>query len=196
MVDWNEFIAGESGPSAVQRQVRSGVGLANGGCSGQHARRIMGREIERKFLVVGDAWRASARECRPLKQGYLAIDGHTNVRVRTDGRLAWITVKGRPDGLVRPEFEYEIPAADADGLLALCQKRVVEKTRHLVPSGDHVWEIDEFRGRNDGLTIAEIELRREHDSFERPGWLGAEVTSDPRYLNANLARHPFAEWDR
>lgn len=156
----------------------------------------MGLEIERKFLVRDEAWRAGARSSARLRQGYLAIDGRTNVRVRTDGARAWLTIKGRGEGITRPEFEYAIPPADADGLLALCQSRIVEKTRHRIPQGEHVWEIDEYDGLNRGLIIAEIELENESDAFDRPPWLGEEVTSDPCYLNANLAVHPFGEWAR
>lgn len=156
----------------------------------------MGTEIERKFLVTGDTWRKEVRSARRLRQGYLAIDGKSNVRVRTDGERAWITIKGPAEGFTRPEFEYEVAAGDAEGLLSLCRGRVVDKTRHLVPAGVHTWEIDEFAGSNGGLIVAEIELREAAEEFPRPSWLGAEVTSDPRYLNANLAVHPFREWTR
>ncbi len=156
----------------------------------------MGVEIERKFLVAGNDWRRSVRSSRQLKQGYLAVDGGTTVRVRTDGQSAWLTIKGSPQGLARPEFEYEIPAAEASALLDLCQGRTVEKTRHLIPTDGHVWEVDEFEGRNSGLIVAEIELRDAAEKFARPAWLGAEVTEDPRYLNASLAVHPFSQWAR
>jgi adenylate cyclase len=156
----------------------------------------MGVEIERKFLVVDDAWRGSIESRRDYKQGYLAIDEGTTVRVRTDGGRAWLTIKGRGQGITRPEFEYKIPVAEAAKLLALCQGRLVEKARHLVPDGDLVWEIDEFSGSNAGLIVAEIELPNEAVSFPHPSWLGQEVTADPRYLNANLAVHPFGHWPR
>jgi adenylate cyclase len=156
----------------------------------------MGREIERKFLVCSDAWKSEATSERSLRQGYLAIDSGSNVRVRTDGERAWLTIKGRGEGITRPEFEYEIPAADAAPLLDLCQNRMVEKKRHLVPVGDRTWEIDEFSGENIGLVVAEIELPDEGTAFALPAWLGAEVTGDPRYLNASLAVHPFARWAR
>jgi adenylate cyclase len=151
----------------------------------------MGREIERKFLVTDDTWRAEVRSSRRLRQGYLAIDGKTNVRVRTDADRAWLTVKGAGEGISRAEFEYEIPVADAEGLLGLCRHRIIDKTRHLVPAGQHTWEIDEFAGANAGLIVAEIELREESDAFARPAWLGEEVTTDPRYLNASLAVSPW-----
>jgi len=156
----------------------------------------MGLEIERKFLVNGDGWRNAADSSRRLRQGYLAIDAGTNVRVRTAGRNAWLTIKGKGDGLGRPEFEYEIPPSDAEDLLAMCHGRIVEKTRHHVRFGDHLWEIDEFSGTNHGLILAEIELGDDTESFHRPMWLGKEVSEDPRYLNASLAVHPFAEWGR
>lgn len=156
----------------------------------------MGLEIERKFLVTGDAWRQHIDSTQYLRQGYIAIDGGTNVRVRTDGERAWITIKGRGEGISRPEFEYRIPLDEADGLFVFCQGRIVGKTRHRIPQVQHVWEIDEFVGRNSGLVLAEIELGNECESFDQPVWLGAEVTADPRYLNCNLAVHPFKEWGR
>ena len=156
----------------------------------------MGREIERKFLVCSDAWKSEVTSEQLLRQGYLAIDGGNNVRVRTDGERAWLTVKGRGEGITRPELEYEIPAADAAPLLDLCRNRVVEKKRHLVPAGNLVWEVDEFSGANNGLVVAEIELPDESTSIPHPAWLGEEVTADPRYLNSSLAVHPYACWPR
>ena len=195
MVVWKEFIAAETGPSAGQRQVCIRLGLATRGAEVHHAD-VMAREIERKFLVRSDAWKSEVTSERSLCQGYLAIDGGNNVRVRTDGERAWLTIKGRGEGITRPEFEYEIPAADAAPLLGLCQNRVVEKKRHLVPAGNLVWEIDEFSGENSGLVVAEIELPDENASFPRPAWLGQDVTADPRYLNSSLAVHPYARWPR
>lgn len=154
----------------------------------------MATEIERKFLVCSDGWRQGVTATCALRQGYLAIDDGNSVRVRTDGSRAWLTIKGRASGMTRPEFEYEIPAADAEGLLELCRGRLVEKTRHLVPSGANVWEVDEFCGDNAGLVVAEIELPDEEAAFSRPDWVGQEVTADSRYLNANLALHPFTRW--
>ena len=195
MVDWKEFIAAETGRSIGQRQVCIRPGLATRAVRGHHSV-SMGREIERKFLVQSEAWKSGVTSARSLRQGYLAIDSGSNVRVRTDGERAWLTIKGRGEGITRPEFEYEIPAADAAPLLDLCQNRVVEKKRHLVPVGDRTWEIDEFSGENIGLVVAEIELPDEGTAFALPAWLGAEVTGDPRYLNASLAVHPFARWAR
>ena len=192
MVDWKEFIGGRlnrvRGPGQVRRLVRRGTGAQN--------RNVMAMEIERKFLVTGDGWRRESCGARRLRQGYVAIDGETNVRVRTDGERARLTIKAVGEGIGRPEFEYEIPLADAEEVLQLCGGRVVDKTRNLVPAGVHTWEVDEFRGLNDGLVVAEIELREATEEFARPSWLGAEVTSDPRYRNANLAVHPFCDWAR
>ncbi len=154
----------------------------------------VGVEIERKFLVRSDAWRSAVQSSRRLRQGYVAIDGKNNVRVRTDGARAWLTLKGRGEGISRAEFEYEIPAGEAEGLLALCRDRVIDKTRHLVPCGPHTWEVDEFAAANNGLVVAEIELQDESEHFARPEWLGEEVTADARYLNAELAVHPFSGW--
>ena len=195
MVVWKEFIGAESEPSADHRQVCIRRGLATARGPTQNAIR-MGREIERKFLVRSADWSREATSARPLRQGYLAIDDGNTVRVRTDGQRAWLTIKGRGEGITRPEFEYEIPVADAAALLALCRDRLVEKIRHLVPVGALCWEIDEFTGDNAGLVVAEIELPAEDTPVPQPAWLGEEVTADPRYLNANLAVHPFARWAR
>jgi len=161
-----------------------------------HTVPIMGTEIERKFLVQDDSWRARVSSARQLRQGYLAIDGGNTVRVRTDGRHGWLTVKGRGEGISRPEFEYEIPAGEADDMLLLCRGRLVEKTRHLVGWHGHTWEVDEFTGANAGLIMAELELRAETEVFTQPAWAGQEVSADPRYLNASLAVHPFYCWER
>ena len=195
MVVWKEFIGAESEPSADHRQVCIRRGLATARGPTQNAI-LMGREIERKFLVRSADWSREATSARPLRQGYLAIDDGNTVRVRTDGQRAWLTIKGRGEGITRPEFEYEIPVADAAALLALCRDRLVEKIRHLVPVGALCWEIDEFTGDNAGLVVAEIELPDEDTPVPQPAWLGEEVTADPRYLNANLAVHPFARWAR
>ena len=154
----------------------------------------MGTETERKFLVKNDAWRAAANDSRRLLQGYVAIDGQSTVRVRIDGERAWLTVKGPQDGVTRPEFEYEIPMTDAEALLGVCRGRLVEKVRHRVPVGGHIWEIDEFGGANSGLVVAEIELGQPEEPFDRPGWLGDEVSGDARYLNASLSLEPFRSW--
>jgi len=152
----------------------------------------MGIEIERKFLVAGDAWRAAPGQA--FAQGYLNRDKQRTVRVRIAGDAAWLTIKGANAGATRAEFEYPIPVADAQALLALCDGPLVRKIRRVVQSGGHCWEIDEFQGDNAGLVVAEIELHAEDEVFERPAWLGAEVTHDPRYFNSNLAAVPYATW--
>jgi adenylate cyclase len=152
----------------------------------------MGVEIERKFLVQGDGWKTSTGVL--YRQGYLNRDKNRTVRVRMAGDAAFLTVKGVSVGATRAEFEYPIPMADAEGLLALCDGPLVEKTRHLVRVGDTLWEVDEFAGDNAGLVVAEVELIAEDQPFARPDWLGAEVTHDARYFNSNLASHPFSCW--
>ena len=154
----------------------------------------MGVETERKFLVADDSWRPHVTERRMLRQGYLAIDGRTTVRVRTDGKSAWLTVKGASEGLSRPEFEYSLPVEDAEALLGMCGGRLIEKARYLVPFSGHVWEVDEFSGANQGLLVAELELDGPNEDFPRPEWLGPEVSDDPRYLNASLSVRPFRYW--
>ncbi len=152
----------------------------------------MGIEIERKFLVVGDAWRAAPAV--PYAQGYLNRDKQRTVRVRVVRDEAWLTIKGASVGATRAEFEYPIPLADAQQLLALCDGPVVRKTRRVVEHAGARWEIDEFEGDNAGLVVAEIELPSEDAPFERPDWLGAEVTHDPRYFNSSLATAPYSTW--
>ena len=152
----------------------------------------MGIEIERKFLVVGDDWRAAPAIA--VAQGYLNRDKQRTVRVRVVQQQAWLTIKGANAGAVRAEFEYPIPVADARQLLSLCDGPLVRKLRRKVEHAGHTWEIDEFQGDNAGLVVAEIELPAEDAAFERPDWLGAEVTHDPRYFNANLASSPYSTW--
>ena len=153
----------------------------------------MGIEIERKFLVEGDAWKAVAGEGLACRQGYLDSGKGTTVRVRIIGERAYLTIKGATSGITRSEFEYEIPVPDAESLLALCDGQEVEKTRHFVEYGGMTWELDVFSGRNEGLVMAEIELEAEGQSFELPPWVGVEVSADPRYRNGHLARHPFSD---
>ncbi len=153
----------------------------------------MGTEIERKFLVVDDAWREGA-PAMPIRQGYL-MTGALTVRVRTMGERAVLTLKKPLRGIARHEFEYEIPAADAEFMLnELCEGHVVEKTRYEVEFGGMAWVVDVFEGENAGLVVAEIELSAEEQVFERPPWLGAEVSEDARYLNSNLSQEPYCEW--
>ena len=154
----------------------------------------MGIEIERKFLVRGDGWREAATSRTRFSQGYLSRDPARTVRVRIAGDAAFLTIKGATQGATRAEFEYAIPLADAQQLLAMCDGPVVEKVRYLCPHEGMTWEVDEFLGTNAGLVLAEIELDAEGQAFAHPAWLGAEVTGDARYVNANLAVRPFNQW--
>lgn len=153
----------------------------------------MGVEIERKFLLASDAWRAGAVGTE-YRQGYLSRDPARTVRVRVAGEQAFLTIKGRNEGISRAEFEYAIPLADALALLPLCEGPLIEKVRYRIPQGDLCWEIDEFLGQNAGLTVAEIELPTADTPFERPAWLGYEVSGDPRYYNSSLSKTPYSEW--
>lgn len=155
----------------------------------------MGLEIERKFLLRDAAWREAVQESFFLRQGYLNAEQRCSVRVRACGERAWLNIKSATIGAQRLEFEYEIPLADANILLdQLSLGLVIEKTRHLVDVGGHIWEIDVFEGENAGLVVAEIELEHPDEAFEKPAWLGEEVTHDIRYYNTSLARNPFKFW--
>ncbi len=153
----------------------------------------MGTEIERKFLVTDERWREGA-EAAEYRQGYLASAAHCTVRVRVAGEEAWLTIKGAPQGISRQEFEYPLPRAEAEQLLRLCPDGIVSKTRHRLMHAGHCWEVDEFHGDNAGLVIAEIELPHADEAFEKPPWLGEEVSADGRYANAALSRHPYRLW--
>lgn len=154
----------------------------------------MGKEIERKFLVKGDSWRAATHGKR-YRQGYLSTVKERTVRARVAGDQGFLTIKGITVGAARAEYEYEIPLADANEMLdKLCERPIVEKTRYRLPQDDIVWEIDEFEGDNRGLIVAEVELKDEHQSYPKPDWLGKEVTGDPRYFNSNLVKKPFTTW--
>jgi adenylate cyclase len=154
----------------------------------------MGREIERKFLVAADGWRAAVVAADSLRQGYLCTDPERTVRVRLAGEKAWLTIKGRAHGASRAEFEYRIPIADVQELLQMCLVPLVEKTRHRVPFAGRTWEVDVFAGANRGLVLAEVELDAADAAVTLPPWLGGEVTDDHRYANANLAARPFTTW--
>jgi CYTH domain-containing protein len=153
----------------------------------------VGIEIERKFLVIGDAWRTPTGVA--IGQGYLNRDKQRTVRVRVAGSQAFLTIKGPSQGATRQEFEYPIPVADAQQLFELCDGTVIRKTRHVVMHDGNRWEIDEFHADNQGLIVAEIELITEDQAFAKPAWLDREVTDDPRYFNSNLISHPFCQWD-
>ncbi|ATD80504.1 MULTISPECIES: CYTH domain-containing protein [Desulfovibrio] len=154
----------------------------------------MAKEIERKFLIKGEAWRALA-EGTMYRQGYLNSAKERTVRVRTVGDKAFLTIKGITVGATRAEYEYEIPFADCNALLDdLAEKPLIEKKRYKIRQGEFTWEIDEFFGDNQGLIVAEIELTSEDQQFGKPDWIGEEVTGDPRYFNSNLIKHPFTRW--
>jgi adenylate cyclase len=155
----------------------------------------MGREIERKFLVIGEEWRSQARGT-PYAQGYIPTGEGATVRSRIAGDRGYLTIKGKTEGMARSEFEYPIPVADAREILdTLCQKPFIEKIRYKIAIEPVVWEIDEFHGENEGLIIAEVELRDENQTVDIPTWIGEEVTGDPRYYNSNLAKFPYKQWN-
>jgi adenylate cyclase len=154
----------------------------------------MSVEIERKFLVRDDRWKALGQGVL-LRQGYLSSHPDRIVRVRIDGDAAMLTIKGRSVGATRGEWEYPIPLADAQVFLdSLCERPIIEKYRSRIRFEGMVWEVDEFLGENAGLVVAEIELEREDQPFVKPDWIGKEVTQDARYFNANLLRHPYRAW--
>jgi CYTH domain-containing protein len=154
----------------------------------------VGVEIERKFLVASDAWRALGTPAL-LRQGYLNADPARTVRVRIEGQGAAITIKSKNVGATRGEWEYPIPLLDAAELLdGLCERPLIEKYRRRIDYHGHVWEVDEFLGENAGLVVAEIELGGADDVFARPDWIGEEVTGDPRYYNSSLIRLPYSLW--
>ncbi len=154
----------------------------------------MAQEIERKFLVRPGAWTPRDPGTR-FTQGYLLSQEGRVVRVRLEGHDAKLTIKGATTGISRLEFEYSIPAADAEVMLdQLCAHPLIDKHRYLERHGDHTWEIDVFHGDNDGLIVAEVELVSETDEPTRPAWVGEEVSGDPRYNNSNLRLHPFKNW--
>ena len=155
----------------------------------------MGVEIEKKFLLVNDSWRKQVTKSIQFQQGYLIGSDKASVRVRIEGDKSNLNIKGATLGVRRQEFEYSIPMAEARELLAtLCAKPLIEKTRHYIESGDHVWEIDEFTGDNDGLIVAEVELQDENEAFEHHDWLGQEVSHDKRYYNSMLIKNPYKNW--
>lgn len=155
----------------------------------------MGTEIERKFLVKDDSWRAAAESGVPMRQGYLCGNDNASVRVRIEGDAANLNIKSATLGIRRLEFEYEISVDEADQMLdTLCGGRTVDKTRYVVHVGRHEWEIDVFESDNAGLIVAEVELASEDDSFELPSWAGDEVSDDVRYYNVQLLETPYKDW--
>lgn len=152
----------------------------------------MGVEIERKFLVCGE-FKSAAKSSSHIVQGYLNMDKNRTVRVRMRDDKGYMTVKGPTNGVSRYEWEKEIPADEASDLLKLCAA-VIDKTRYLVDFGGHTFEVDEFHGDNEGLTVAEVELSDENEDFEKPEWLAEEVSFDRRYYNSQLLIRPYKTW--
>ncbi len=155
----------------------------------------MAQEIERKFLVQGE-FKSSAYASERIVQGYLSSVPERTVRVRALGDKGFLTIKGIADkeGVSRYEWEKEIPVSEALELMKLCEPGIIDKVRYFIKCGTHIFEVDEFQGENAGLIMAEVELRFAAEDFERPGWLGEEVTGDKRYYNAMLSKHPYAKW--
>lgn len=154
------------------------------------------QEIERKFLVTSKAYRDGASSKEHIEQGFLNTDPLRTVRVRIKGDQGYLTVKGKTiaSGTTRFEWEREIPVVEAQTLLELCEKGTVAKTRYEVPVGNHVFEVDEFLGENEGLIVAEIELHSEDEIFAKPDWLGLEVTGEVKYYNSQLSKQPYKDW--
>ncbi|MEJ2630497.1 MAG: CYTH domain-containing protein [Acidihalobacter sp.] len=156
----------------------------------------MASEIERKFLVASDAWKGVAYRSMHYRQGYLGRAETSSVRVRVSEQDAYLNVKSATLGIERLEYEYPIPLPDAHEMLdRLCHKPLIEKTRHWVEYAGHCWEVDVFEGDNEGLVVAEIELKTPEEDFERPVWLGEEVSHEPRYYNVCLVEHPYSQWN-
>ncbi len=153
-------------------------------------------EIERKFLVTSEDFKSEAFDSVRLVQGFLNTHPERTVRVRLKGEKGYVTVKGKSsnDGLKRFEWETEISKTEAEALLQLCEDGIIDKMRYLVQQGQHVFEIDQFYGANQGLIIAEIELNHETETFDKPSWLGQEVTGDPKYYNSQLSQTPYSTW--
>jgi len=155
----------------------------------------MATEIEHKFLIRDDRWHQQVERSVRMRQGYLTSDARCSVRVRVAGGQGFLNIKSGTLGIQRSEYEYPIPLAEAEEILdTLCEKPLLEKTRHFIHFGEHVWEIDEFAGANAGLIVAEVELSRPDEPFERPDWASEDVSHDIRYYNSQLARHPYATW--
>ena len=156
----------------------------------------MAQEIERKYLVKGTAWKSLGKGTA-YRQGYLSSVKERTVRVRIAGEKAFLTIKGVNKGVTRTEFEYAVPLEEAAAMLdGLCERPLIEKTRFVIPAGGYTWEVDEFHGDNDGLTVAEVELASADEKPSLPEWVDEEVSSDPRYFNSNLVKHPFKSWNK
>ena len=157
---------------------------------------MSGLEIERKFLVANDSYKSLATSSTHIKQGYICSERGRTVRVRLRDTQAFLTIKGPSldSGLSRYEFEKEITLDEAENLFLLCEPGIIDKCRYLVPSGPHTFEVDEFYGDNAGLVVAEVELSSVDETFEKPGFIGEEVTGDRRYYNSQLSHRPFVMW--
>ena len=157
----------------------------------------MSLEIERKFLVKNDDFKSESYAQKSIKQGYLNSDKNRTVRVRIADEKAFMTIKGKSNatGTTRFEWEKEIDKTEAESLLLLCEPSIIDKTRYLVKVGNHTFEVDEFYGDNQGLTVAEVELNSETETFTKPSWLGKEVTGDVKYYNSSISKHPFKDWE-
>ena len=155
----------------------------------------MATEIERKFLLSSDAWKNKVTETIHMQQAYMLGSAKASVRIRISGEYANLNIKSATLGITRKEYEIALPLDDAHEMLNnLCERPFIEKTRHIVPIGTHRWEIDQFHGDNEGLLVAEIELSDENESFEKPAWLGKEVSDDSRYYNVRLTQNPYNTW--
>ncbi len=156
----------------------------------------MAQEIEKKFLVINDSFKDAAVKQTRITQGYLSSVPERTVRVRIKGKSGYITIKGigNDSGASRYEWEKEIPVSEVEELLKICEPGVIDKTRYDIKAGHHTFEVDEFYGENNGLVIAEVELRQEEDHFEKPSWLGEEVTGQTKYYNSMLMKNPFTKW--
>lgn len=152
-------------------------------------------EIEHKFLLANDTWRKEVSHTSEYQQGYLSSNPTSSIRIRISDAKAWLNIKSATIGTYRQEYEYEIPLNEAREIIeTLCHKPLITKTRHFITQQNHTWEVDEFHGENKGLCVAEIELSQLNEIFEKPDWLGKEVTDDLRYYNNNLAKNPFSKW--
>jgi adenylate cyclase len=155
----------------------------------------MATEIERKFKVISDEYKKMGEPLN-CKQGYLDTQNEPLVRVRIMGEKAYLTLKGKNEGIRRLEFEYEIPVLDAEELLTnFCSTTLIEKNRYILSIEEIIWEVDEFLGENSGLVIAEVELLSENDNFNKPSWIGREVSHDTKYYNYKLVEHPYSKWN-
>jgi len=154
----------------------------------------MAIEIERKFLLKNEDWRAECDSGTKILQGYLNSHKERTVRVRISGSKGEINIKGKTNQLTRQEFEYTIPLGDAEKLILLCETPIIEKTRYRIHQDQLIWEVDEFHGENNGLIVAEVELQSEKQDIDLPNWIGLEVSNDARYYNASLIARPYSKW--